>query len=126
MASTQALIVYATVSQIVRRVVVPDSDGEISNPQLFCGPGEGAVVVAQQALIDGPSVNSVLANALSVSLQAIPTGRCAVVDGTGTVAAIIMADPLLDSIPQRTLVATDTAGIGWTYLAGIFTAPVSV
>lgn len=52
-----------------------------------------------------------------------PSGRCCVIDGSGMVIAVCNADPTLDSHPEGTLVANETASRGDRYMNGEFVRP---
>lgn len=54
------------------------------------------------------------------------TKRCAVVDENGSVVNIIIADPELDSVESHTLIVSDAAEIGATYLNGEFANPAPI
>lgn len=48
---------------------------------------------------------------------------CAVIDSSGNVINVIMADPAKDEIAGHTLVASDTAIVGGSYANGVFSPP---
>jgi hypothetical protein len=128
MAATQFAVVYGTVSKVIRRFVEPGSentdDSHIALAQQHLAPGESLMAFN---LSDFPTSRTRADVQPQIGAPA-HSGRCAVVAaGVATatpVVNVIQADPLIDSVPGHTLVQHDTAGIGWTYLSGVFTAPV--
>lgn len=48
---------------------------------------------------------------------------CGVIDTNGNIVNVILADPAVDTVEGHTLIASDAAAIGGTYLKGVFAAP---
>lgn len=99
-------IIYSTVNKILRRWVVPDSDVELTDANLLL-PGESLLIVSNDEYAKGPNVEAIMQN------HGITPGNpvCAVVSG-GVVVSVICADPLLDTVPGRTIQAAPTAVVG--------------
>lgn len=110
--ATQFVVIYAAGSKILRRTIVPGSDGEGALHQP--GPGESRLLLPLTGANgaqphDDAACRAAIAAATGVTP---PSGRCVVVDGAGIVVAVCHADPALDLHPQGRLVAHDGAGIG--------------
>lgn len=94
MAVTYVGAIYATASLLLQRVYIPHADdGEIG--QQHVGRGETIIIVPIEAYRHGGAA----------ALQALigepkHDGRCAVVDHTGTVVDVIIADPDIYSHPD--------------------------
>ncbi len=108
MTSANIGIVYGTLSGIIRRVIVPDDDAELSGGAHPIGNGETLLVVAKS---DAPTMSDIPAAVEAAIGRPTPSGRVAVVTD-GIVTAVIHADPLIDVIAGSTLVASDTAVVG--------------
>lgn len=103
MPSTKVGIVYGTKSKIVRRIIVPDDDFELSLPQ-HLGPGESMLVQ------DRHLPHSVHAAQDAVckhhGLTERPNAKCHLVcKVTGEVHGVVIADPELDTHPTHHVVA---------------------
>jgi hypothetical protein len=115
-------IVYATGSKMVRRVILPDHDDELLGG-LHVGPGESMLVKPS-----GPSDIFTCQAHVKTATGVQPLDpRCAVVDNTNTVVAVILADPALDSHPAGALVSCydPSINVGHTYSPStkLFTSP---
>lgn len=111
MAATKVGIVYGTVSGIPRRVIKPDSDAQLDNR--FVGTGETLLIVTNAEYAGMKSLAD-LVNQKTGLTPADP--RCAVVDAiSNKVTDIVLADPLVDSLAGKIIVASPTAQIGQTY-----------
>ena len=121
MSKTLAAIIVGKASKIVRRIVIPTyDDSEITNLPLH--PGEQELLVSIASLSNPASI----ANAVQAATGVVPpSSRCAVVVSanaiTGSVANIIQADPIIDSVPGHILILSPTAAIGdsWSAAGGI-------
>lgn len=128
MAATQFAVVYGTVSKVIRRIIEPGpenaDDSHIALAQANLAPGESLVAFN---LSDFPTSRT-RADVQSKIGAPAHSGRCAIVAANAVTATpvvnVIQADPLVDVIAGHLIVQTDTAGVGWTYLGGVFTAPV--
>lgn len=110
-------IIYATKSKIVRRIVVPDSDAELLDPTLIAD-GESLLVASSSISPSVFEARALIAKAEGIAESDIPDGRCAVVDGNGFVADVLLADPQLDKIDGHDLVPHATAMKGDRIVAG--------
>jgi len=116
MPSANAAIVYATTSNILRRIVhLPEA--ALHEPTaigwlkyLNLQPGESWTLISKSGDWSLPAcvahVSSVTGNAT------IPSGRTAQIDSSGNVVAIVQVDLALDTMPGYTLVASDLANVG--------------
>jgi hypothetical protein len=108
---TKALIVCSARTKVPRRIIHPDDDAEIADPTQHARGGE-VVHVVDKRHARADTIRSVVASLHGVAESAIPSGRCAVVDPTGVVVHVIMADPTLDAHAAGSLIESDSAEIG--------------
>jgi hypothetical protein len=111
MRASQDVVIYATASRIVRRVISPDQDGDLPKHQPHSG--ESRLLVAH-GRSDPPSVNAAINKATGVTP---PSARCCIVDASGNVIDTCVADPALDA---GQLILSDTARPGDIYQSGVF------
>lgn len=126
MAASSAIIVYATQSKILRYKITADTDAEIQVAQKVFQPQPGeSFLVLPGPPYDDQTCKLAIQQATGV---VPPDDRCAVVDGTNTVVAILKADPVLCGFPGQTLVASAIAVLGAAYnpQTKLFTNPVIV
>jgi hypothetical protein len=125
MTATKFGVVISTGNAHIRRCYFPDSDAQLASYPL--SSGESLVQVSV-----GPYPNTAAwqaaVDAAVLAAAGKPPGNpwCAVVDATGNVVAVIMADAAIDSVSGMTLVndPTGTASIGWTWsIASGFVEP---
>jgi hypothetical protein len=118
MAATTIGIVYAAGSKAVRRIIAPDRDAQLLTPG-WAGAGETLLITARPAdfNVQKPDIAWAKAQVKAQTGVAPPDLTCAVIDKTNTVEAIIAADPALDAIPGKTVVACYSPQIaaGCTY-----------
>lgn len=88
-------IVYSKRSGIPRRVIVAD-DGEFL-PVPWLHEHEAYIEVFDIESLHPLHLRHLIATHKGIDQTQIPSGRCAVVDDTGLVLAIIMADPDIDN-----------------------------
>src|SRR6266853_6248533 len=107
MAVTSVGAIYATQSKLLQRIYIPSSDDlEIQNQHL--GVGETLQLIPI-AIYQQGGESAVQA---AVGIPEI-SGRCAVVNGANTCAAIIIADPAIYADPNGGLVvSSDQVAIG--------------
>ena len=108
-----ALAFYSTATGRLRRIVNNSAGENQSNRALEnthpAFTGETRIRVRDNLGLDG-----VVAAVLTDSGITPANDRYAVIDSSGAVVNTLLADPLAgDSIPEHTLVASDTARIGW-------------
>jgi len=108
-----ALAIYSTATGRLRRVI-SNSVGETQSDDALlikhiAGTGESALIVLDNLGIDGFQA------AVTVESGKTPANdRYAVIHQNGDVENIIIADPLAgDSVRNKTLVASETARVGW-------------
>lgn len=121
MAATKVVIIYSPNQNLRRTVIIPSDDSEVRVHAANIHPGEAVLVgtLADYQKI-GPDAMVLAATGIA------PTSdRCAVVDHTGKVAAVVKGDPLIDSHPLGTLVAHPMAITGGRLINGIYAAPVA-
>lgn len=118
---TKIGIVYAANSKILRRVIFPDSDRELTDPA-HVAQGETMLVRDIEEFLNRPQGQMFTQWAEGIIEQA--TGkkpdnpRCVVVsDSTSLVTKVILADPELDTIGGCTLIKHMTAKPGWVLLS---------
>jgi hypothetical protein len=127
MALTSVGAIYATGSKLLQRIYVPHADdSEIAQQHVASGETLMTVSLATfqsggqaaiQALIGTPNVSG---SGFSNS-----TGRCAVAN-SGTVSAVIVADPALYTDPGGgTVVPHNTAMVNDAWTGSIFNRPVA-
>lgn len=115
MTTAQLAVFYATESKILRRKVIPDSDGQLR--QLAISPGESMLWMP----FDQPHDDAACRAAISTATGVVPpSGRCCVVSGAGRVVAVCNADPALDVHPLGQLIPSENAGLGDHYVDGVF------
>jgi hypothetical protein len=109
---TKVGIVYAAGSKMIRRIIVPDRDGEL-NDQLHVMPGE-VMLKVDKAL--GFSVAQASAHVFAATGVQPLNPRHALINPAGRVVRIVHADPTLDPPgAQLTMVQTDVADVDWTW-----------
>ncbi len=113
MAASQAILIYGTESGILRRLIVPDDDSQISRHQP--GPGESLVLLPSNDI----SLESCQAAVEAIRGIPIEPSRCCVVNA-GVVLDAIIADPKLDTVEAGTLVKHAKAGKDDTFVNGVF------
>lgn len=118
MAVTKFGIVYATASAQIRRYIYPTlSDSEISNHPLQ--PGESLTTCNIGPYASSAAWQTAITNAVTAAAGKAPGDpRCCVIDGSGKVVEVIMADPAIDTVSGMTLVNSSVANVGWTWTAG--------
>lgn len=105
--ATQLAVFYATGSKILRRKIIPDNDAQLAlhQPQ----SGESRLLLR----LDQPYDDAACRAAVTAATGVVPpSGRCVVVDGSGTVVGVCNADPTIDAHPLGELIAHDTAKVG--------------
>lgn len=113
-----AHIIHSARSGIVRRVIVAQTGEVLPTPQLH--PGESHIRLNVKDIKDLHPVSLRKAVAVHKGFDAalIPSGRCAVVDASMRVVAVLMADPDIDdhtvggAYPDGRLILSDTASVG--------------
>ena len=119
--ATLLAVFYATGSKILRRKIIPDSDEQLALHQP--GPDESRLLMPLDRPYGDEECRAAIAAATGV---APPSGRCCVVDAAGKVTAVCNADPALDTHPAGSLVASEIAGPGDSFVAGRFVRPYAV
>ena len=119
--ATQVAVFYATKSKILRRKVIPDDDMAVA--QLRAEPGESVLLLLLTRPYDDAACRAAIAETTGCKP---PSGRCCVVDKSGTVVALCNADPALDLHPQGQLVADENAVPGDRYIKGAFSRPFEI
>jgi hypothetical protein len=114
-AATQLAVFFATESKILRRKIIPDDDTQLA--ALRAPPGESLILLPLAKPYDDAACRAAICEA--TGLRA-PSGRCCVVDDTGTVIGVCNADPAIDKFAQGQLVASDNAGLDDRYVAKMF------
>jgi len=119
--ATQLAVFYATGSKILRRKIIPDSDAQLALHQP--GPAESRLLMP----LDRPYGDEECRAAIAATTGVVPpSGRCCVVDAAGKVTGVCNADPALDTHPAGSLVASDIAGPGDSFVAGRFVRPYAL
>jgi hypothetical protein len=116
--ATHLAVFYATKSKILRRKVIPVGDMAVA--QLRAEPGESVLLLPLSCPYDDTACRAAIAEATGCKP---PSGRCCVVDKSGTVVAVCNADPALDLHPQGQLVANENAVAGDRYTSGASSLP---
>lgn len=112
-----AVVVYSVSTGVIRYIASSTRDRDI--PSVELRDGEGVLHVPQSAARDIPA----LVERVRQITGRAESGRCAVVNN-GIVIDTIVADPFCgDAIPGCLLIATDEAGIGWSYDGFRFSPP---
>jgi hypothetical protein len=106
-------VIYGTESKIVRRVVIPDSPGELPN---HVGDGESLfrLELPDDPLVttDADWISRQFYEEMGIAADKLPSARCALVDASdGIVTSVLMADPVIDKHDDGSLIQTDTASI---------------
>jgi hypothetical protein len=123
MAATTVGLVYSLRTNMLRRIILPDTDVSIVDQHIYpLAQGEGMFVVAR-TLYNSIGAKSCLALRLGVAVVNIPDERCAVIDTNGNVVQVIQADATLDAVPGFTLMNHKNVQIGWTLKNGVLTPP---
>lgn len=118
----QVGLIYGERSKLLRRAIVPDDPRELLDP-LHLGKGEAMLAVwTNVPPLDTPTMQAIVARHCGVDPAALPSGRCAVVDASGDVVRVIMADPQIDAVEGMQLVLNDDVAAGWRYEDGAFLA----
>jgi hypothetical protein len=113
--ATHLAVFYATNSKILRRKVIPDDNAQLA--QLRAEPGESVLLLPLNRPYDDAACRAAIAE---VTGCRPPSGRCCVVDESGSVIAVCNADPTLDRHPQGRLVTDETAVPGDRFVGGVF------
>ena len=102
-------VIYANGSKILRRVVFSnDPEYDFS---IHLGPGESMLEIPTD--VQGlPALTSKVEQATGIKPK---SPRCAVIDQNGDVVGITCADPELDNIPDKILVSSEDAKVGWKW-----------
>lgn len=123
-------VVYSKALAIRRRVIFPAYDDSEIDDLAHLFPGEGlfymAVVDYVPQIINGQEVPgwNVDAN-LAFHLGTWPRDdRCAVIEND-IIIAVISADPVIDSLEGKTLVLSEIANVGDSYIGGEVISPPS-
>src|SRR5215203_3644155 len=107
MAATQVGIVYSTRLLTIRRIYVPDYDGQLNDPKLY-GPGESLFLMPMANYLAAGGADGLRA---ALAGQVGPAGNdlCAICDGRDFVQYIVRADPSI---------LNDTKGLpkGWYFI----------
>ena len=111
-----AMIVYGEATGIDRRLIVADSIEELGQARHY-GPGEGTIIldaatVTKRGIPDLPTMQAMIAG--KRGKEADPSRVVVLDDVTGEVERVLKADPLLDLLPGKTLVAHAELDVGWT------------
>jgi hypothetical protein len=122
------IVVYASASKMLRRVVAIDGT-TMPNATSLVHVGEAMLIAPAGQNYDLTTTAGL--NAIKALIQAHtgvapPDSHCAVVDGTNTVTQIIHADPAIDSFSGATLVTCQPAvypGCTWNAGAQQFSTP---
>jgi hypothetical protein len=107
--------IYATVSKLLQRIYIPHADdSEIVQQPIRSGETLLYIPIATFQSGGAQAIQAIIG---------IPTfsGRCAVVDGTNTVIALIIADPAINIDPRGQSIAHDLANMGDTWNGTHFT-----
>ena len=91
--------------------------------QLRPEPGESVLLLPLTRPYDDAACRAAIAETTSCKP---PSGRCCVVDKSGTVVAVCNADPALDLHPQGQLVANENAVPGDRFISGAFSRPFEI
>jgi hypothetical protein len=113
--ASRLAVFYRTDSKILRRKVIADFDAELA--ELHPAPGESLLLLPLDRLHDDASCRAAIAAETGVSP---PSGRCCIINRTGDVIAVCNADPAIDTHSDGLVVASDNAGPGDRYVAGVF------
>ena len=114
MAATKIGIIFGTKNKHVRRIIKPDDDSELLT--LLVGPGESLETVPIDTPLDHQTLSELIGTHPDPN-----AARCAVVNPSGDVVQVLMADPEIDSVDNHaglkshTLVAHPHADVGWVY-----------
>lgn len=133
MGTTQVGVVYSAAQQIIRRVIVPDSDSQLAAFQQLMMPGEAwnTIPLASYNKLTSPQA---IHDFLGLTGQPGVTDRCVVVNSAGLVTLSCCADPGIDA-PNGVMLNTDhatvgnflvqhaTASVGGTLVNGVYTPP---
>src|SRR4029077_14115454 len=121
MSATQVGIVYSTVSHMLRYIIIPDNDSQLTNGTFRLNAGESQITVAK-TLYNNIGAASCLALHFGVAVNKLPDPRCAVVNtATNMVVGIINADPAVDVPPNAitTKYLNDSkVQVGWKLTGG--------
>lgn len=98
---TKVGIIYATNSTMVRRIIHPDRDSELNDPD-YLGKGESMMIVEKST---AQTLLQIEAIVTKYTGKPTPDPRCVVLNEKGVVESVIYADPEIDSIPDRTIIS---------------------
>ena len=113
-------VVYGTKSGIVRRIICPDDDNELSTPG-HLGPGE-SIHQLEGKWDPDEDYTPYIENLLG---RIAPSSRCVIINKGGQVINVLVADPEIDSHPDGEVVQHDTACIGWYQIENGYIVPES-
>src|SRR5262245_47523107 len=113
--ATRFAVFYATISKVLRRIVIPDHDAQLA--ALSVPSGESMILLPLAQRPDDAFWWATIAAAAGIPTA---SGRCCIIDGDGGIIGACNADPALDSHQRGQLVASDHAGPGDRYLDGTF------
>lgn len=102
-------VVIGEKSKIVRRIVVPDRDATLVIPGFYTSKGESIIIIDRAKGAYPDVINAAIEQATGVKPS---DPRTIVIDKDGMVVDVILADPELDSIPDKTLVLSPDADVG--------------
>lgn len=110
MPATQIAIYIATESKMIRGVLVPDSDEQLTLCRTPAGetmlivPAFNGGLFDERGVPDPANYQYVIDQVVKATGVTPPDPRCAVVDQSGVVEAMICADPAIDSVTDRELI----------------------
>jgi len=118
--------IYSTATGQIRRYYYPTDDSQIATYPLL--PGEAIVSVSRGPYPNAAAWQAAVNTAVTNAAGKVPGDpRCAVIDATGHVVSVVLADPSIDSIPGMTLVNTTVANVDWTWtIGGGFVGPAPI
>lgn len=109
---TQMAVYYGTQSNILRSIVIPDDDTQLQN--LVAPPGV-TILIVPLAPSNDTAIRAIIAAHTKRAQLGDNDDRCCVIDGTNTVVSIIKADPVIDTLPNATLILSQVAILGDTW-----------
>lgn len=115
MPASKFVIKYSKLTGRVRSYAFHDGKDETDDllPGVGIGPGEAVVLVDNSERKDLDHYQAIVTQITGL----VPKGdRYATVDEKGSVTGFVIADPIGcgDSLPNRVLIAHETATVGWT------------
>lgn len=114
-------VIYASGSKMIRRIIA-GSD----NLAVHVGVGETLLTIQQAA---APNIFEAEAAVEAATGQSPLNLTCAVIDGTGNVVGLVKADPEIDQLPAKLLVAAPseiTTGCTYDSKTAAFTIPQKI